>query len=318
MARSSFSHWLVGLSSSVLKDEFVSSYRHGDSLDGVEPFSGKLMLPTKLQTLKLHFFLKDAKGRKDSNVTPGEITSKVSEVIKHYWNLAGFETVSSSKNRITKLCDNYKDQLKKKNMTNPKTQRDRKTFEEDLNKLFDIAHPQLEKKLAEDRIRGNLDGKKSEDLSFLQDQRGERKMSMGKVDEEYSKKKAAQLKRKLGSAPSSSVTSQDILSEDPTESCSDSSPIKDSSRDEEFNVKEKMARRSDFITVDLPRDPLASLGVTGTLDRINMSDRTAMHFVSSILQTARKDGKQMDLNKLVRYLSVLLWHIKWLPSTERI
>ena len=112
MARSSFSHWLVGLSSSVLKDEFVSSYRHGDSLDGVEPFSGKLMLPTKLQTLKLHFLLKDAKGRKDSNVTPGEITSKVSEVIKHYWNLAGFETVSSSKNRITKLCDNYKDQLR--------------------------------------------------------------------------------------------------------------------------------------------------------------------------------------------------------------
>ena len=54
-------------------------------------------------------------------------------------------------------------------------------------------------------------------------------------------------------------------------------------RDEEFNVKEKMTRRSDFITVDLPRDPLASLGVTGTLDRINMSDRTAMHFVSSIL-----------------------------------
>ena len=52
------------------------------------------------------------------NVTPGEITSKVSEVIKHYWNLAGFETVSSSKNRITKLC-------------------------KDLNKLFDIAHPQL-------------------------------------------------------------------------------------------------------------------------------------------------------------------------------
>ena len=83
MARSSFSHWLVGLSSSVLKDEFVSSYRHGDSLDGVEPFSGKLMLPTKLQTLKLHFFLKDAKGQKDSNVTPGEITSKKGQQRHH-------------------------------------------------------------------------------------------------------------------------------------------------------------------------------------------------------------------------------------------
>ena len=39
-------------------------------------------------------------------------------------------------------------------------------------------------------------------------------MTMGKADEEFTKKKAAQLKRKLGSSvPSSTVTSQDISEE---------------------------------------------------------------------------------------------------------
>ena len=41
------------------------------------------MLPTKLQALKLHFFLKDKAGRKNWTVTPGEITCKVAKVIKH-------------------------------------------------------------------------------------------------------------------------------------------------------------------------------------------------------------------------------------------
>ena len=186
----------------------------------------------------------------------------------------------------------------KRNMSNKKSIEDRKKFEEDLNKLMDIAHPDLEKNLAQDRIRGNLEGRKSEDLSFLQDQRGERKMNMGKLDEEYSKKKEAQLKRKLSSVPSSTVTSQDI-SEDQNESFDNSSQIKDSRTDEEFNIQEKQARRSNFVTVDLPRDPLASLEVTGALDRSNISNRTAMQVFSSVLKTARKDGKEVDLDEFI-------------------
>ena len=38
----------------------------------------------------------------------------------------------------------------------------------------------------------------SEDLQFLEDQRGPRKMKMGNLDEDFQKKKTAQLKRKLG------------------------------------------------------------------------------------------------------------------------
>ena len=74
-------------------------------------------------------------------------------------------------------------------------------------------------------------------MKFLQDQRGERKMTMGRLDEEFSKKKASQLKRKLGSAPSSTITSQDILCEDQNKSFGESSPVKDN-RDEEFNIQE--------------------------------------------------------------------------------
>ena len=60
----------------------------------------------KLQALKLHFFIKDEAGRKNSTVTHGEITGKVSEVIKHYWVLA------SPKNRIAKLLKDYQFQHK--------------------------------------------------------------------------------------------------------------------------------------------------------------------------------------------------------------
>ena len=244
------------------------------------------MLPTKLQVLKLHLFFRDKAGKKNQNVSKGEITAKVVKVIKYYWNIAGFETVVSPKNFIAKLVESYQVQLKKKNMMNKKTLEDRKTFEEGLNKLFDIAHPDLEKTLSEDRIRGNLEGRKSEDLSFLRDQRGERKMQMGKLDEEYSKKKEAQMKRKLGSSvPSSTVTSQDLC-EDLNVSFGDS-PIKDSRRDEEFNIREKQARRSDYITVELPRDPLGSLEVTGALDRSNITNRQAMQVFSSVLKTVR-------------------------------
>ena len=83
------------------------------------------MLPTKLQTLKLHFFLKDEAGRKNSTVTPGEITSKVTEVIKHYWSLAGYETLPSPKNKISKLLQDYQYQHKKRNMSNKRKRRQR-------------------------------------------------------------------------------------------------------------------------------------------------------------------------------------------------
>ena len=67
-----------------------------------------------------------------------DITGKVGKFIKHYWVLAGYETVSSPKNRIAKLLKDCQFQHKKKNMSNKKSLEVRSKFEEDLTKLLDI------------------------------------------------------------------------------------------------------------------------------------------------------------------------------------
>ena len=94
----------------------------------------------------MHFFIKDEAGRKNSTVTHGEITGKVSGS-----SLAGYETVASPKNKIAKLLKDYQFQHKNRNKKHKKGLEDRSKFEEDLNKLLDIAHPNLEKILSEDR-----------------------------------------------------------------------------------------------------------------------------------------------------------------------
>ena len=52
--------------------------------------------------------------------------------------LAGYETVSSPKNKIAKLLKDCQFQHKKKNMSNKKSLEVRSKFEEDLTKLLDI------------------------------------------------------------------------------------------------------------------------------------------------------------------------------------
>ena len=82
MARRLHDHWLIGLSTSVLTLDFSTSYKHGDDVEDVTPFSGGLVLPTRLQVLKLHLFLKDEAGRGNGHVKPGEITGKIEKVEK--------------------------------------------------------------------------------------------------------------------------------------------------------------------------------------------------------------------------------------------
>ena len=98
--------------------EFSTSYKHGDDVEDVTTFSGGLVLPTRLQVFELHLFFKDEAGRGNQHVTPGQITGKVDKVVKTYWKLAGFDTVFSKWKKIAKLLDDYKDQLKKRNMQN--------------------------------------------------------------------------------------------------------------------------------------------------------------------------------------------------------
>ena len=75
MSRSKFTNWLVGSSTDVLKEDFISACLSDKEIDIKSwlPFSGKLQLPTKLEVLKLCLFTKDVVGKNNSHVNPGSI-----------------------------------------------------------------------------------------------------------------------------------------------------------------------------------------------------------------------------------------------------
>ena len=112
--------------------------------------------------------------------------------VAKYWTLAGYETVVRQNivKHITKDVTKY-ELLQSKTSDTMVAKRD--MFIEDIKKLFDVAAPDLEEKLTKSRILDKDDSctkyrqksgytRKTEDLSFLIDQRGERKMVMSVRD----------------------------------------------------------------------------------------------------------------------------------------
>ena len=75
---------LADWSVNVSPESRVCEFLHGDDVEDVALFSGKLMLPTKLQVLKLHLFLRDEAGKKNRTVSQGNITSKVVKIVMYY------------------------------------------------------------------------------------------------------------------------------------------------------------------------------------------------------------------------------------------
>ena len=213
-SRSKYSHSFIGISTSVLKDDFVLSFKNDENFDLKSwlPFKGKIKLPTELEVLKLVLFLRDEAGRTNNWVRVEDIYKSVASVVQKYWDMAGFITKTRVDREVEKIHKEYQKLKKDQNRQTPSCVKARENFlmvrndkDERREKLFDIAHKDLEQKLQQDRIRGNL-GVTDDDLNFLQDQRGERRSFMAEEDTEYQKKKEAQMKRRMGPAPAT-VTS---------------------------------------------------------------------------------------------------------------
>ena len=299
--RKKYEHWLgvtTGLVTTVLKEDFVSSYNPDEGISDKVVFSGPYQLPTKIQVICLHLFLKDSVGRMNPHVKSATISRIVSEVVVHYWQAAGFEIVSSVVQRVKILLEEYQRCQKDRNKTSIHLTKVRKEFSKGLQGLFDVAHPDLEKRLQEDRIRANLEVR-AEDIKFLQDQRGDRKMVMGSRDVQYEEKKALQLKRKQGPSQKIPQFSAGEISPAVDDSSSDSEPTEQVEEPTIGIVKKpRKDKKSEFVTVDLPRNLLSSLEVTTALDRTGTSNNAAMAIFSSILKTAQKDGQALDINEL--------------------
>ena len=79
MPRSDHNHWLIESVTSVLKTEFITEYTKDSSMDVTEslPFSGPLQLPSKIQGLKLFWYIRDSINRHNScSLTNGQIQGK--------------------------------------------------------------------------------------------------------------------------------------------------------------------------------------------------------------------------------------------------
>ena len=212
--RTKYEHWLIGSSTSVLRNDFVEGYCKGDSSDLSTslPFSGPLMLPTKGESLKLWWFFKDEDGRKNKSVSNGIITSMVIKVISHYWRMAGYESEDMrlsdghKHDMIRKIVKRYQSLMKSRSSNTDRAKSERLSFSADMNTCLNFGVRNLRDKLLTDRIRSNL-GVTVEDVDFLDDQLGPRKKwSMSnQEDQEFASRKA-------GAIQESYRQSRDLLS----------------------------------------------------------------------------------------------------------
>ena len=104
-SRSKYSHFSIGFSTSVLKDDFVLAFETDENFDIKSwlPFKGKMKLPTQMEVLKLVLFLRDEAGRKNHGVIAGEIYNSVAEIVQKYWAWAGLIIKSRIEREVEKI-----------------------------------------------------------------------------------------------------------------------------------------------------------------------------------------------------------------------
>ena len=238
-------------------------------------------------------------------------------MIKHYWDMAGYETVTHTsictliKNIVTK----YETLLKSKNKEQPRAKSNREAFLADMRTCLNIGKAGLRESLIMDRVRVNLDIA-AEDVSFLDDQLGPRVQAMShKVDKEFARRKAANLKRKSTSVPQSGPSSAKSPSnvkqteddEDDEEEAEQVGSRGDN--DEDYVDNSRKEKRSERITVTIPRKVFMSPDLLSSLDRTKTTDREAMRILAPVFKTFEtEDGKRLDLEELVLSKSTI-WKV---------
>ena len=285
--RSKYEHHLIGSCTNVLRDDFVERYSRGDQIDlsTARPFSGPLMLPTKGECLKLWWFFKDNDGRHNGkSLLNGTITGMVITVVSHYWRMAGYENETkdwklSDGNKhklVSGIVKSYQSLMKSRSKNSDAAKAQRKAFLDEMNTCLYFGVKNLREKLLSDRVRSNL-GVDIEDVSFLDDQMGPRKRwSMSsKEDHEFAARKAANLKRKLPPVTKHLQPDSPAIHDhgDGDEQVSDHEDKEN--QDKDFVVATKSRKKSDRITVTVPRN-LISPALVSSLDRTKESSTRAV------------------------------------------
>ena len=309
--------FLLGQPDSDLRQDFLQAGQLGKDDAGILPWLGPLQLPTIEQVLKLYFYFREVAGRKNSTVPRAEV-NKVAKHAVRYWSMAGFETMKMYNVviRIKKEVEKYEVLQKNRSKTNEKELMKRQEYVEAIKKLFDIATPDLEDILTKSRLLDTDDEctryrqeagytRKTEDLTFLLDQRADRMMVM-----ENSRDTSYEVRVEVNRARKRKLN-QGVNSSELTPSCSQQESHDDCDAGEEdvngnekvndtdFKVPTPRHKKQDSVLIELPRDILNSPDVCSMLDRTVTSSRKAVGVVSSIIKAGKINGKEADLSNFI-------------------
>ena len=300
---------LLGHPATVLRQEFILANQEGRPDADILPFKGPLQLPCKEQILKLYFFYREQAGSNNQHISSAEISYKVAKQVIKYWTMAGFKTMTTPRveSHITKLIESYQKVNKNRARDSQTEVKKREVYLTSLCSLFDIPCKDLEEMLSKDRLLAADDEdtryrvkdgytRKTEDLVFLADQRGERKMTLGMRDLSYEERRDKNQEKKTaklgGEVSQESVEKGDREDDSNVEEESD----EDTENSSNFSAKSRHKKKSSTVLIELPRDILNNPELVGMLDRTGTTSRKAVGVVSSILKTGKIDGKVADLS----------------------
>ena len=304
--------FLVGQPSTVLDSSWQKALTNGTLAQSsfLLPFSGKARLPNREQTLLLYFAYRDIKELKLSSKT--DIAEMVAKQIVKYWHIAPIQTVSlpTIRTRILRLVDEHAVRRKHVSTKTATEEKKREEFMVSLRKLFDIANPNAEKEIQKDRflVKKNSKGEiitkdREDDLNFLEDQRGPRIGWMAGRDKIYKQRTQDKEDRDLKEIEGEEgrKKSSEEASKRPKMSAAD---IEDDegAGDEDYEAKDqKLAkrRRTETVTIELPRNPWKNAETTAMMDRLKMTPAQSMGFFSSIIKTGTINNNKADLNEFI-------------------
>ena len=229
--------------------------------------------------------------------------------------MAGFKTMFYKKveTNILKEVEKYQKINKNMGRSSQTEIKKREEYLASLAALFDIACKDLEQILGKDRLLAADDddsryrakegySRKTEDIRFLEDQRGARRMTMGSRDSSYEVRLEQNLKKKVSVVGTTTgETSQIEKQMDVNDGNEDSDVEEKEELEEDFNSNyttgARHKKKSSTVLIELPRDILNSPDVVGMLDRTGTTSRNAVGVVSSILKTGKIGGKSADLSQ---------------------
>ncbi len=163
----------------------------GKLIDNLEPRIGA-QLPTNGDVLRFFMFLN--RGPMINNKKE-DVIKTVIDKVSIFWDISGIPIsqyrAGHTKSKLFKMISNYENIRKNKNKANFSSQS--QDFINKLPLLFDIAHSNEVGIIQKDDFRTKE--MKEEDISFLTDQRSERRMMLSSLDRKYTKKYERKLSR---------------------------------------------------------------------------------------------------------------------------